>query len=149
MVSPNLNLGVALVTAETPYVVGHSVACRWFISTYCTQTTFNIWRINAFLPQEPPGQFLPMIIPFQSTTLALPLWTMVLVITQQFFTGMLQKNHSVVERCTKTALSDRISRDFAHCYFPKQPLLSNHFCTLFVHLQMLTDVTDSFYVHGS
>jgi hypothetical protein len=45
----------------------------------------------------------------------------------------------VVNRCTNTAVSDDNSRDMAHCYLPKQQRLSNHFCILFVHLQMLRD----------
>ena len=44
-----------------------------------------------------------------------------------------------MDRCTNTAVSDDNSRDMAHCYLPKQQPLSNHFCTLFLHLQMLTD----------
>jgi len=51
--------------------------------------------------------------------------------TQQFFTGMLEKSHSVVDICNKTAVSDDISRDVTPCCLPKQQPLSSHFRTLF------------------
>jgi len=62
--------------------------------------------------------------------------------TQQFSTGM-------VERRTKTAVSDDNSRDVTPCCLPKQQSLSNHFRTFFIHLQMLTDVADTFYAYNS
>jgi hypothetical protein len=50
--------------------------------------------------------------------------------THQFFTGMLEKLHSVVDSCNKTAVSEDNSRDVTPS--PKQQRLSNHFETLFV-----------------
>ena len=45
-----------------------------------------------------------------------------LVMTQQFFTGMTDQGHLVVECCTTTALSDLTT-----CFLPKQQLMSKSF----------------------
>jgi hypothetical protein len=48
-----------LATAEAPYPVEHSAACRSFLSTNCRQLALNIWRCNIFFTQEPRGPSLP------------------------------------------------------------------------------------------
>ena len=68
---------------------------------------------------------------------------------QQFLTGMLQKWHSVVGRCAKTAVSVDDSHDVTFCCLPKQQPLSSHFRSLFVHLKMLKNISNNCYAHDS
>jgi len=69
--------------------------------------------------------------------------------TQQLFKGMLEKNHTVVDRCTKTAISIDNSHDVTSCFLLKQQPLSSHFRNLIVHLQMLTNISNIYYAHDS
>jgi hypothetical protein len=69
---------------------------------------------------------------FQFATLALFLRSPGMVMTQQFFTGMLEKSYCVVDSCNKIAVSDDNSRDVTPCCLPKQQPLPNDFRTLFV-----------------
>ena len=68
---------------------------------------------------------------------------------QQILKGMLEKRHSVVDRCSKTAVLVDNSHDVTFCCLPKQQPLSNHFRNLFVHLNMLTNISNNCYAHDS
>ena len=104
-----------------------------------------MWQFNVFFPQKPRDRCLPMIISFQFATFAFSLLPLRLIVTQQFFTGMLVKSHSVVDICNKIAVSNESSRDVTPCCLPKPQPLSNHFRTLSAHLQMLTDVAETWH----
>ena len=109
--------------------------------------TCSIRWFESFFLQEPRVPSVSMVIPFPSATLILSVQPLGLVLKQHFFTGTLENGHS--ERCAKTAVSDNNSRDVTPNYLPKQQLLSDHFRTLPVHLQMLTDVADNCHAHDS
>ena len=95
--------------------------------------------VDTFFPQEPRGTCLPMIIPFQLATLVFSNRPIDLGMKQQVFPGMVEKSHSVVDGCTKSAVTNDNAHDVTYCFLPKQRPLSNHFRTVFIHLQMLTD----------
>lgn len=116
-----------LATVEDLYPAEHSAACRCFLSTNCTWLTMNIWWFNTFLPQEPCGPSQPMKISFHFATLVHVLWTLDLVTTWQFFTGMHNKDLFLVEWCTKTVLSGDNLYDLTACYLLKQQPLSKSF----------------------
>ena len=80
---------------------------------------------KAFVLQKTRGPSLRMLIPFQLATPVLTHLSLGFVMTQQFFTGTLEKGHS--DRGIKTAVWDDNSHDVTPYYLPKQQPLSNHF----------------------
>jgi hypothetical protein len=92
----------------------------------------NIWRFNAFSPQEPRGPSLPVVFAFHFVTLVHALLPLDLVMMQQFFTGPHDYGHSVKECSTKTTLSDDNSRDLTACSSRNSSPFENHFRIPFV-----------------
>lgn len=85
----------------------------------------NWWSIsegvNATFPLELCGSSLPCL-PFM--TLVHTLWPLELVSMQQFFIGMQNYGHLVVEWCTKITLSNDNLHHLTACYLLKQQVMS-------------------------
>lgn len=105
--------------------------------TLCTQLNTTLLA-NVFSPQTANNQrwiaddatpsfhrnhvvhLLPVIIAFHFETLVHALRPLDLVMWQQLSTRMDDYDRFVVERCTKTALSNDNSHHFTACYLPVQ-----------------------------
>ena len=71
---------------------------------------------NAFLPQEPCGPSLPMIITVHLATPGHALRPLHLVVMQQFYADLHVSGHLVMECCTKTTLSNDNLHNLTACW---------------------------------
>jgi hypothetical protein len=93
----------------------------------------DMWRFNAFIPQEPHGPSLPMIITFHFATLVQVLRQLDLVMLYQILTGMQNYSHLVKECCTMTTLSTDNLHALTACYLPQQQCLFKSFSSQGLH----------------
>ena len=113
---------VFLVTAGTLYPVEQ--CCAQVLSLQGLQVTeTNIWRLNAFFPQEARGRSLPWQSHSILQLLSMPF--------DHYGNETAVFGHLVVQRCTKTILSDGKSLNLTAYYLPTQQPLSKSFPKVF------------------
>ena len=107
--------------------VEHGAARRFLLPTVLQKPDdeyLTVWRL---LPTVTTRSISAHPNAFNSAALLHELPPLLLIITQQFFTGLHVWVHLVVQCCTKTALFDDHWRHLAACYLPKVQLLSTLF----------------------
>ena len=97
----------------------------------------TIWRSDDCFPRDTRGLSMHLIVAFHFITLVHPPQPLHLLTREQFFKGMHDWDHLMVERCTETALSgDNVAAILQPFTCRNNSLCPNHFRTLFVNYRV-------------